>query len=304
MAFFQSSIERTRHASTDAVLETGREILNDTAVIQALGEQGVALRALLETGIYVPNIRHGVIRKPRHTSEEMVPIMSTFSDDDGLVLDQKDMLDMTPFQVERARTYLSTQGVGESMAKYIVDLASRRLENVPDIGRFEINRDERAAVLVRRASIKVPRSDKRVIERLFINRPITLFRVGHEDDQTAGFDVVHELTHINQYLHDVIQHPHPEQQYRIRTKKELEAYHYSAVATEALYNNSQNPDYYQNDDRLDITSLLIEKARKRVNEKKNDPFSGGDELYSELISDFEMIGKPPVALSRDYGNKP
>lgn len=300
MVFFQSSSEKQRHASTDAVLETTLSDLYDPAVQANLGAMASRLTSLIEDRYYVPNVRHGIIKPPRKTPETGLAIVSAYPGEE-LTLDNK-LLSMSPDQSERAMNYLGIQGVSPVIASAILRAVDERRQNLVTSDKVirHDSKNVKASVNAKGIGFGFARGDKRIISRYFNSQPVTLLRVDEQDDLTASTTLSHEMVHVLQSLKNPVEHPHPERAFRRRTKNELEAYHVGSRVMSALYFTSENPTYRDNNDTIHLTTSIIESSRYDTNRNRKDAFAWSDTLEATVAARLHEVGalSTPPFLSR------
>lgn len=289
MVFFQSSSERARHASTELTLTKAKEVLDEPAVLNSLGQHGLFLNSILQHQLYVPNVRHGVISRPRKTPDEQIPIVSMY-DGETLTATDPNVHTLTPLQVESLDRYLQSHknnGDEINLSTSLINLVHKHAHRRPQ--KYSMT-DAEARVQTIDMTIKLDRKKGHALMRRIGSRPVMLIRVGQEFSPLVGSNLAHELTHVKQLTDSVVSHPHPERVFRKNTRMELEAYRYSAEVSEALYTQSTNPHYRKNLECIDVISYYINDARKKVNFDKKDPYALDQNLVDAIEDSFGEYG--------------
>lgn len=298
MVFFQSAESAERNASTEAFLESGRAMLSDPAVVGNLqeGEANDLLR-IVNNDLFVPNIRHGEIRKPFGVRPGSIPIFAA-RPDDSFEVSAKYLLEMNAEQTDNAREYLELAHVSNSAIYAILKLVKeRQVDASPRITDFDDS--TRAVVGTNGALFHYQQGDGQTVSRRFSNLPIVQHRYEEGTNPTGGLILIHELVHIRQRLQRPVYNPAPELSFDMSIKDELEAYRVSSLAMAALHYASDNPAYYKNEAIIDTITLLIESSRYEVNKDETDPYALSEELYDTTKQQFLLAGLyPPKFLSQ------
>jgi len=288
MVFFAKSEEKLRHANIDKALGATREVLTDPAVSDTLGFIATSFLDILDTLLYVPNERHGVLLKPRKVKHEDA-IAATALSTSELLKVGPGVVAPLPRQAELFhKWYRSTQlNPKEDDRQRSSELIKGFTQKAEE--QFEVTTAERtgASVMrpVARFSIRSTKYDERM-NMMFAGRPFLAFNYSMIDAPTVGTGGVHELQHIQQVLSgrqaDTIYKDDEKTMKERRLRGELEAYHLQHIAEFALYSASPNGKFFNNVTIVDDVAFKVEATRQEVNADLKDAFTPSSQINAIL----------------------
>ena len=285
MVFFTKSEERERNKSTEKTLEATHYILSDASLSTVMPKtQKILLNTL--NSVYIPNVFDGVITKPRSVKDpNAIPAVS-FRKGEALQ-SSPSIWSMLPLQEKAYVDYVISQGAEDTPEQKEAELvALRSLFDMEVQASTEVSLPERAEGMVTRpkAAIRIKsRTHSTDMDRFFYGRPLVGFRMTEDFDAHPGIVGFHELVHVAQTPKQIRTKLDLETRQRLKFERELEAYHYQAVAIRALYTTSSNTEIKGNPRLLKGHALAIEELRAKENENRRNPFEPTGRLRNLLL---------------------
>lgn len=277
--FFLGSEQRARHAFIDASLQNTFEQLSDPALGAQLGEGLAGDHArLLQKGLYIPNVRHGMLRLPRSIDDNRVPVVA-------LAVGEEMQVDprahkMTPVQSDRVAQSLIQWANSEE--DYRQDMAKLR-NGPPDVEPLLLTADGSALAMVVSSvnffTVDSPKAGK-FNKRGIFGRPVVSLTYNSDEPRLEPSVIGHELEHVLQHLFEPIKKAKCETDWRdITLRNELEAYQVQGSYMLGLARKGYQPmdgeklTYRAEDDgTVYSTVAAINNLRHKTNAGRKDKF--------------------------------
>lgn len=286
-----STIEHKRSQFIDDLISNTEEILTDKAVERHLTEETCAKFLSHINHLLIPNIRDNKIILPSEyeNKRNFIPFIAFNSEDDTeLYIDHENLVNQTNQQYNKSKEYLAgfmelhnkPEGVVDMLNAINDEMYSRILDNnlVFDDTYFD------GAIFHSHfvTEIFCEKTGNRR-SKYFEGKPSVMIPIDKNNSGYTPLTFIHELAHCDTVIKNPYGKP-PGKKTKVdkyNLYHELIAHHIEVATKNALYNESDNPKFRENDAYKPSEIDIIEKLRMEHNDE-NNPYESKTALARDL----------------------